>query len=80
MNFNAHRAPIFILLHVFVIYNCYVLRLARETKVNISQLSIPSDGLFGNNYMVYAQKLNKLFNQIETLNLSTLIIDLILIK
>lgn len=80
MNFNAHRAPIFILLHVFVIYNCCVLRLARETKVNISQLSIPSDGLFGNNYMVYARKLNKLFNQIETLNLSTLIIDLILIK
>lgn len=52
MNFNTHRAPTFILLHVFVIYNCYVLRLARETKANISQLGIPSDGLFKNNCMV----------------------------
>lgn len=67
MNFNTHRAPTFILLHVFVIYNCYVLRLARETKANISQLGFPSDGLF--------KKCNKWVNQIETFIVSTLFID-----
>lgn len=76
MNFNAHRAPIFILLHVFVIYNCYVLRLARETKANISQLGIPSDGLFKNNCMVLCKSvILKWVNQIETFIVSTLFID-----
>lgn len=70
MNFNTHRAPTFILLHVFVIYNCYVLRLARGTKANISQLGIPSDGLYG-----FMQKCNEWVNQIETFIVSTLFID-----
>lgn len=70
MNFNTHRAPTFILLHVFVIYNCYVLRLARETKANISQLGIPSDGLFKNNCMALCKSVMN-----GSFILSTLFID-----